>query len=47
MIFQLFILISPNQYEYDADYEFNINTVDDIEDKFIREDILLLLRINR
>ena len=28
-----------NQYEYDTDYEFVINTIDDIKDEDLREDI--------
>jgi hypothetical protein len=31
-----------NQYEYDIDYEFNIQTIDDIKDEDVRQEIMEL-----
>ena len=28
-----------NQYEYDIDYEFDVNSVDDIKDEIIKQEI--------
>ncbi len=35
-----------NQYEYDIDHEFDVNSVDDIKDEIIKQEIESPLQIN-